>query len=84
MYLFTAGPDCLASPTTNVTFLILESTSSDIVGNQVNYSCSANCILQGSSSLRCRRVGGLMGFRYEWVNASGYVDSPKCLCQGRL
>ena len=34
----------------------LEPVDRDIVGGQANYSCNENCFLQGSSSLRCRRV----------------------------
>ena len=64
----------------------LEPTDDDIVGGQANYSCNATCVLQGSSSLRCRHVasGGITSGPSEWVNGSGVVDPPSCHCAGQL
>ena len=60
----------------------LEPTDKDIVGAQVNYSCFDNCVLRGSSSLRCRPV--VSGVGSEWVNGSGAVEYPSCHCAGQL
>ena len=63
----------------------LEPTNKDIVGGQANYSCNENCVLQGSSSLRCIRVvSGITTGSYEWVNGSGVLDFPSCHCAGQL
>ena len=67
----------------------LEPTDTDIVGAQANYSCNSNCVLQGSSSLRCRRVVSDSDTATgigpsEWVDGSGMVDYPRCHCPGQL
>ena len=63
----------------------LEPTNNDIVGAQVNYSCFDNCVLRGSSSLRCKRVvSGPVVIGSEWVNGSDAVEYPSCYCASQL
>jgi hypothetical protein len=83
LFLFAVVACNKPSPKINgVNATYLESTETEIVGSQVNYSCNSGCTLQGSKSFRCRvEVIGGHGSS-EWVNDTGGTALPSCSCYG--
>ena len=82
--IFFLALEC-AEPFPNITggsAMYLESTKSDIVGSQVNYSCNSSCALQGSSSLRCKVVVMNGQPTSEWIDEMGNASIPSCTCDG--
>lgn len=87
MNFYFAADNCDKDPPSvemdiHVCISTLEPTDQDIVGSQANFSCKSGCLLYGSSTLRCRKIADPI-IKYEWIDDTGGITSPSCICSGQ-